>query len=399
MTKYLFLLFFLFSIKFSSNIVNPDKLSKEIAGFNDVYKYEASIIKLEEIINSNKATNFDRYHAYLQKALTYKRVYNYPEVLNNLNIALSNAKNSDFWEEADVRILTEKMFVEFDSRKFEEARKLIHAIGLKNTNLLTAETYAFYLNAKAVIFMLDQKYEDSESTLNQAIAVLEKNDSKHLPMIYAKMIGLAEYSKDKEMALDAFRKGMQHADEYKLDVYRMSLYYTMAHFFVTLEDYKNAYYYESRGAEISSRYNASFQNGKLSLLEKSLLEQRKNSDLDFEKKKTYLLAFTAALMFILLIVAIKFYQVKKHANHLIAKENDAIRKELQMLMNTDRVENSIRLENYNLTQRQYEIINLVKEGKTNKEIGANLYISENTVKYHLKTIYTLLGIENRWELK
>lgn len=56
------------------------------------------------------------------------------------------------------------------------------------------------------------------------------------------------------------------------------------------------------------------------------------------------------------------------------------------------------MEDYNLSSRQMEIINLVKQEKKNKEIGAELYISENTVKYHLKTIYNTLEIKNRMDL-
>ena len=37
-------------------------------------------------------------------------------------------------------------------------------------------------------------------------------------------------------------------------------------------------------------------------------------------------------------------------------------------------------------------------GKTNKEIGVELFISENTVKYHLKIIYEALNITNRSKL-
>ena len=48
-----------------------------------------------------------------------------------------------------------------------------------------------------------------------------------------------------------------------------------------------------------------------------------------------------------------------------------------------------------LSERQTEIVNLVKKGLTNKEIAEQLFISENTVKYHLKSIYTLLGIDSR----
>ena len=54
--------------------------------------------------------------------------------------------------------------------------------------------------------------------------------------------------------------------------------------------------------------------------------------------------------------------------------------------------------NQNFTERQLQIIELVKQGKTNKEIGCQLFISENTVKYHLKIIYQTLGIENRYDL-
>ena len=53
------------------------------------------------------------------------------------------------------------------------------------------------------------------------------------------------------------------------------------------------------------------------------------------------------------------------------------------------------LADYDLSERQLEIIRLVEQGKTNKEIGNELFISENTVKYHLKIIYNTLAIDNR----
>ena len=53
----------------------------------------------------------------------------------------------------------------------------------------------------------------------------------------------------------------------------------------------------------------------------------------------------------------------------------------------------------NLTEREYEIALLAAEGKTNKEIGSELYISSNTVKKALKSVYEKLGINNRVLLK
>jgi LuxR family transcriptional regulator, maltose regulon positive regulatory protein len=52
-----------------------------------------------------------------------------------------------------------------------------------------------------------------------------------------------------------------------------------------------------------------------------------------------------------------------------------------------------------LTQREHEIGMLAAEGLTNKEIGDRLYISVNTVKVMLKSIYNKLSINNRVLLK
>lgn len=277
MIKNLFFILLLLIFHFSDaqSVIDPEKLNQEISELNDIYKYDESIIRLEEIISNPKSSDFDRYNAYLQKALTYKRLYNYPEVLQNLEFALEEAKQTKFLDAAEVRVLTEQMFVEFDSRKYEEARKLIDILALKNINLLNSESLGFYFSAVGVLQIIDKKYEDAETTFNKAITILKKNEPKHLPMIYSKIISLAEHLKDKEMAQNAFDQGMLYADEYKMDMYRISLYYTMSHFFVTLEDYKSAYFYENQGIEVSSRYNAAFQNGKLTVLEKTLLKKKK----------------------------------------------------------------------------------------------------------------------------
>jgi DNA-binding NarL/FixJ family response regulator len=51
----------------------------------------------------------------------------------------------------------------------------------------------------------------------------------------------------------------------------------------------------------------------------------------------------------------------------------------------------------NLTPREREILALLGEGLVNKEIGAQLGISEHTVKTHLAAIYEKLEVSNRAE--
>jgi len=50
-----------------------------------------------------------------------------------------------------------------------------------------------------------------------------------------------------------------------------------------------------------------------------------------------------------------------------------------------------------LTQRELEILCLVAEGQTNGHIARQLWVTEQTVKFHLSNTYRKLGVANRTE--
>jgi DNA-binding NarL/FixJ family response regulator len=50
-----------------------------------------------------------------------------------------------------------------------------------------------------------------------------------------------------------------------------------------------------------------------------------------------------------------------------------------------------------LSPRQREVLQLLSLGMDNDQIAARLYISRNTVKFHVRTIYERLGVHNRVE--
>lgn len=52
-----------------------------------------------------------------------------------------------------------------------------------------------------------------------------------------------------------------------------------------------------------------------------------------------------------------------------------------------------------LTERQREVYDLIISGKTNKEIMAELFIEQSTMKSHINQIYRKLDIKSRNELK
>jgi len=51
-----------------------------------------------------------------------------------------------------------------------------------------------------------------------------------------------------------------------------------------------------------------------------------------------------------------------------------------------------------LSEREFEIVQLIAEGLDNKEIAGQIYISEGTVRNHISTILTKLNLKNRTQL-
>jgi DNA-binding CsgD family transcriptional regulator len=50
-----------------------------------------------------------------------------------------------------------------------------------------------------------------------------------------------------------------------------------------------------------------------------------------------------------------------------------------------------------LTRRELEILRHVATGATNREVAAKLWVTDQTVKFHLSNVYRKLGVSNRFE--
>jgi DNA-binding NarL/FixJ family response regulator len=46
---------------------------------------------------------------------------------------------------------------------------------------------------------------------------------------------------------------------------------------------------------------------------------------------------------------------------------------------------------------EFEILRLVTAGQTNKQIATSRFVTQATVKFHLRNVYRKLGVTNRTE--
>ncbi len=73
------------------------------------------------------------------------------------------------------------------------------------------------------------------------------------------------------------------------------------------------------------------------------------------------------------------------------------KKNLSLRLKTDAEMGRI-FEEYNISHREQEILQLILKGKTNKDIEDALFISIRTVKNHIYNIYQKFGVKTRLEL-
>ena len=396
----LLLILFVFTQSFGQS-EKLKKLENQIKTFNDNLQYEKSIAVLNEIITNEQSTHYEKYYAYLLESFTHKRLFNYTKTLHKLDLALAEGLQSDQKEEVKNTIDAEKCFVYFDTQDYPKAEALIIQLRKLNFKHLSIPTQSWIIMQDGYIKMLNKDYAKSEQLLNEAAALVKANSPENLPNIYGKKMELYNKMNLFEKRDSAFKEGLQLAKKYNKVKYEMYLYQVMRNIFQENEDYKNAFFTQKKYDSIVKYYNATDANGKLELAEKKLEDENRQLKEQNEKYIDYILYGVIISLLLLLYFSVRLYQSNKAKRILVEKENTRIHNEIERLTQAldEKGNASLNLSNYNLTDRQKEIIDFIRSGLTNKEIATKLFISENTVKYHLKIIYEILDVEHRSEIR
>jgi DNA-binding NarL/FixJ family response regulator len=77
----------------------------------------------------------------------------------------------------------------------------------------------------------------------------------------------------------------------------------------------------------------------------------------------------------------------------------AERARVELLATGERVRKRVAETHEELTPQEQQIARLARDGLTNREIGAQLFLSPRTVEWHLRKVYPRLGITSRRDLR
>ena len=150
--------------------------------------------------------------------------------------------------------------------------------------------------------------------------------------------------------------------------------------------------------EMESKYQLNEKNKTIEVL---LLEEKLN-----RKKIRNQLLFISLLIVVFLLIFVIYYfnSLKNKLNQkqlTLELQNYLLRiDEMQLQINEKHDCSKFsedKIKEFDLSDRETEVLNLISQGFKNSEIAEKLFVSQNTIKTHIKNIYVKLDVKNRVE--
>lgn len=387
-----------FSHTLNAQTIDPKKLNDEVSLLNDRHLYEKSFTKLEEILENPQSTHYDKFNAHLQKYYTYKRVVAYASAIESLENAKEEGLQSDRKQEVLTKLAVEDFFNKIELQAFDEASEILEKTKKDvNIELLDPDTKGFYITSIAIINIINDQYEEAEKNLEKAIAIFQKHNPKHIANVYRKKMDLSIKMRNEALLLKNFEKGMYFAKKYNVEIYQKNLYETLIDYYRDINRTDLVKHYKTISSHSSIKNHKAVElSGKLKKIEQKFKREKETKAKENQKYTIIIFSIISVLFIILAFYFYKQYKTNKKIRILAEENSEKMYQELkQVLQQSDYSNEQLQSKESELTERQNQILELLKQRKTNKEIASILFISENTVKYHLKIIYNILDIKHR----
>lgn len=385
-----------------SQIGSYQQLEQRVYLLNNQLKYNQSQALLLPILQDDKFSADEKYQASVLLSYTYKRVYDYQSALKFLKTAQEFAEQTANRASYIANIKSEEAFILFDTHDYQKADRIMASLEKSGFRYVNQENKSKLVMQQGYLQFVRKQYEQAEATYDRAIGWMKASAPCHLPMIYVKKMQLYNAMNRNDLLADALKQSTSYADSCKIIKYNLYAYEELRDIYKAKNDIPQLVKTQKKLDSLNVIFAREQNISSLHNQKESIVSNYNNQKLENEKQsKDYLAYLLAGLTFIALplggwLVAARRKQRRLEAEFLRMK----LELETYLSRNRTAVLNRDSLKRgdlHVLSERQQEVLEFMALGMSNKAIADKLYISENTVKYHIKNIYLLLDIKDRKE--
>lgn len=397
--KNIFFLFFLFFFQsIFSQSFNFRNLEKEVNGYNrDGKQVQSQQILLKYLENENISEK-EKIQLNFLLGTTYRSINDYATSILYLLKSKDIVKHLQKNDSLDIIIDAELSFAYFDALQYNKSEKINEEIYKKKFVGLDENNKAYIIMQNGYINFLQKRYDKASNDYIEALQIIKSVSPCNQPVVMVKQMQLFGKQNLLETVENTYNKSVKIADSCSILKYKI---YATEEIITIFKDHNNiskAYYYENLLDSYNKQYNREQKLSNLHADNSKILEQQYQRKYNQQFWQKIILGSLLALLFL-----VGGFIYRKNAK--LQKEKENVEKELNQIkdelkkyseLQFSKVsDNNNILNSEKLTKKQKELLFLVTQGLTNKEIAEKLFISEATVKYHFKNIYGILELKNR----
>lgn len=388
------------------------QLEDNVYQLNNAQKYTESQALLLPLLESDAYTANEKYQASILLSYTYKRVGDYQSTLKFLGKARQFSQKTQQADSTSAYVTSQEALAYFDIQQYAKSDSLMSALQKTGFRYIDLENKAKLRMQQGYLLFKKKQYEQAEATYNQAIDWLKASSPCDLPMILVKKMQLYADMNRMDLLQDALRQSSVYADSCGIIKYHLYAYEELLNIYkarkepsgmattiLVLDSLKKVY---DREVKLAALHNQ----------QEELIEaEKKKQGLEDQTQRNYLIVLAGGLLLVALLIGLGFWQYRRQKEKELAR----MKAELEQFMKQNPIipptspaaadpasspssttePDAEKPYLTVLSERQRDVLDFMAKGMSNREIADQLFISENTVKYHIKNIYLLLEVKDR----
>lgn len=401
LTSYLTVFLLLLFGSLNAKGLNIITLEKEVIKFNREGNQKISQKKLSDLLYSGELSKEEEANVLYYMAATYRGVSDYRMCIEYLNKSAAIAKDFSKDNLLLMKLDYEYAFAYFDNKEYGKSRKIMDLIAAKNYIHAIPEDQSYILMQEGYLYLLEKKFDRAELKYDEAVGVMKVANYCNLPVVLVKMMDLYSQKKDIKKVESLYAESMKISRSCGILKYETYTAAEMEKIYKSNNMLGKAYAVSLKVDSLRKIEDLENKVSEMHVIDKKYTERQEaieNKSVFWEKVGAILVA--AILLSIIAYALLKSKSLKteklkmEEEIELIKQDLNSYSESFYFNEKPETTELSF-LDSDKLTDRQKDLLKLMADGLSNKEIADKLFITESTVKYHIKNIYSILELKDR----